>query len=760
MAKQYFTPANWTIGEGAYQPELNGFLETIFNLGNGYMALRGTPCEGFSAGKTTPGFYMPLIYDLLPVNRRWWGGGRLNDQKSVMVGCGDYSGLRLHLDGVRFDPAGAKLADYERTLDMRTATLARRVDWRCGKINAAIEDQRFVSWADKHVAAFRLAFVPGKTGRAEIAADLVAGPEANWRVIDQRAVAGDGALLAARTEGSGFELATAMRVRVTCDDQNVKTDRKLVKTDRGIERRFAFPVEKGRQYVVEKFVAVRSSRESGINDPAGQAGERVSAAFRDGFEVLHDEHCAACDAFWADHDVIIEGDANAQQGIRYGLMQLRQSYLGDDARVNIGAKGISGPGYGGLYFWDSEIYMLPYYLYTDPAKAKNLVLFRHRTLAQARKRANWFGYNGAMYPWVTIDGNEVAADWEFAMMEIHINAAVPYAVWHYVEATGDAQLLLEGGAEMVLECCRFWADRVTWKPDRKQYLINAVTGPDEYAVLVNNNCYTNVTAKWTLEYGLQLLKQLSKQHPNESKKLVKKVGLTDEDTRRWRDIAKKMFVPYDEQRGIHVQDDSFLDLEERLAADIPDHERRLMDNWPWERLMRTQVLKQPDVLLLMFLLNDWFTAAQKQANYAFYEPRCIHDSSLSPCIHAIMAAEVGEDADAFRYYLHTARLDLDDVNRETAVGLHIACLAGSWMSVVNGFGGMRLRGGRLHFDPTLPERWERLSFQVAYRDRRIAVEIAPGEATFTLTAGEPLVIDVAGRRLRLLPAEPACVELA
>ena len=770
--QQFFKPHDWLVADDKFRPKLNRFHETIFFLGNGYMGVRGMPEEGFPADQSSRYTFVAPIYDIVPA-----GGWRVPvTECSVMVKVPDWYPIGLTIGGVKFDPLAGKVSGYSRTLDMKEGTVTRKLTWEDPKgRRTEFEITRLVSMADRHLAAIRFAFRPlNYTARVHAECSIDGFDTGRHRETAKGGIRKDGAFLCTETLKTSFATAMAFRTQLTADGRMLDLQgpskqrpcsENTVKADKFIARTFAFTAQKGKQYVVDKLVAVCTSRDKdgGVRSPRDRAVATAADALRAGYDSLLDDHRAAWARIWADNDVVIGGasgssGAAAQQGIRLCIFNMHQNYAGDDPLVNMAAKGLSGPGYGGLYWWDTEMYMLPFFIYTDPAKARNLAMYRWRTIAGARRKAAWMGYEGAMYPWVTVDGEERSGDWEYGMFEQHVTSAMAYAVHHYIEATQDYDYLWDYGAEVVLETARFWASRVYFNPRKRKYVINAVTGPDEYAVNVNNNCYTNTMAKFNIDYALRVAAEMTKAQPERWRRLARKISFKDTELEKWRDVSRRMFIPFDQALGIHVQDDAFLDRDAVDVATIPPEERPLMGKWPWERVMKTQAIKQADVLLLMFLQNGSFTPDVKRCNYDYYEPKTTHDSSLSPCTHAIMAAELGLDADAFRYYLRSARLDLDDVNGNADQGFHIANMAGSWMSIVNGFGGMRLAKGTLHFCPRLPRQWKQLCFKVKFRGRTICVEMHRGTTTFRLE-GKPLGVVVGGEAVRLKAGEDCVVEM-
>ncbi len=757
MNKQYFRPAPWTITETTHDPALNGFHETIFFLGNGYMGVRGTPEEGLQQGVwSARGTYMPLVYDLVPQGGGFLGSVLFNECTVMITGI-DIVPMKVHVAGEPVGGGSGRYEEYERTLDMRQATVRRRFVWvdRHGR-QTRVDAVRFVSKDNEHLAVFRMQIEAlNYDGPIEVDAQLDA---ADCRLLEpgkMGVVGSDGAYWSGGTLKTQIVEAAAMRLRLQGPDGKTAPMKSAFRREaRTVSRQVRFHARKGQKWTVEKFVAVCTSRDRETGEPWGRAQRHATQAWKRGFDTLLAAHAAGWEELWNHWDIQIEGDASAQQSIRYSILNMHMNYSGRDERVNIGAKGISGPGYAGLIFWDTEIYLMPYYLYSETEKARQLLAFRHATLEPAKERAAAFGNRGAQFPASTIDGKERGGNWEYSQTEIHFTADVAYAIWHYMEVTQDESFLCDYGAELLAEIARFWASRLYYNPRRRAYVLNCITGPNEYKVMVNNNAFTNAMVQFALRYAAEIWRHMRRKHPEVAATLQRRLKLTEAECREWQRIASRIYLPREERLGIIPENDSFLDMEPVDVRAIPDAMRPLHHKWPWINLMRAQVIKQADVLLLMYLLHDRFTLEEKKRNYDFYEPKTIHDSSLSPCVHSILASEIGYVREAERFYEHTGRLDLNDVNGNTHEGVHIACMAGTWMAIVNGVAGMRVGQNRLRFAPRLPRRWQSLRFAIQYRGRRLSVVMRPKETEFRLEEGAPLTIWVDGQAVALEKGVP------
>ncbi|MCL4137260.1 UNVERIFIED_CONTAM: hypothetical protein GTU68_029486 [Idotea baltica] len=434
---------------------------------------------------------------------------------------------------------------------------------------------------------------------------------------------------------------------------------------------------------MEKHICITQSMYVEPEKMKGFISKHLTGDVKSRYQEAKSDHIEYWDKKWSESDIVIEGDSGAQQGIRYNIFQLHQTYTGEDSRLNIGPKGLTGEKYGGSTYWDTEAYCLPFYLSMAPSHvAKNLLVYRYNHLEKAIENAKKLGFNSgaALYPMVTMNGEECHNEWEITFEEIHRNGAMAYAIYNYIEYTGDRSYLITHGLEVLVAIARFWAQRVNYSEVKQAYVMLGVTGPNEYENNVNNNWYTNYLAKWTLEFVTEAIKEVQE-----------KIKLGDDEISKWNIIADGLYFPKDEKRGIFLQQDGFLDKELVLAKDLPKTERPICQHWSWDRILRSCFIKQADVLQGLYLFEDNFSREEIERNFDFYEPLTVHESSLSPSVHAILAASLGKTEKAYEMYLRTARLDLDDYNNDTEDGLHTTSMAGTWMALIEGLGGMRVR---------------------------------------------------------------------
>jgi maltose phosphorylase len=476
-----------------------------------------------------------------------------------------------------------------------------------------------------------------------------------------------------------------------------------------------------------KIGANATSRNIPAERVLGVCVDALDAARGAGFDQLLVEHASAWEHKWSTSDVEIDGDIAVQQGIRFNIFGLNSTFTGDDPDLNIGPKGFTGEKYGGVTYWDTEAFCLPFYLATsEPEVGLNLIRYRHRQLGKAIENAEKLGFTGgaALYPMVTINGEECHNEWEITFEEIHRNGAIAFAIHDYIRHTGHEEYLLEGGLEVLIAISRFWSQRITWSEQRKKYVLLGVTGPNEYENNVDNNWYTALMAQWTLEYTLRRIDEAHARDPNATQALLTRIDFDGPGERQlWRNIAEGIFLPEDPERRIFLQQSNYLDKEMLTVDDLAPEDRPINQNWSWDRILRSPFIKQADVLQGMWVFPERFDLDTLGRNYDFYEPRTVHESSLSPSIHAVLAVRLGRFDKAMEMLRRTARLDLDDYNNDTEDGCHTTSMAGTWLAIVQGFGGLQVTDHGLQLNPQLPDGWTRLSFQVLFRGARLRVTV-------------------------------------
>lgn len=738
----------WRIVEADFDPARVEAAESLFALGNGVMGGRANFEERYS-GPSLQGNYIGGVYYPDKTRVGWWKNG-YPEYFAKVLNAAFWIGVDVGIDGELLDLATvAEVKSFYRETDMRRSVLTRRmtVTMRNGA-EVAVEATRFLSLTRRELGVVRYAVTPLNRAAAitfspHIDAD-VRNADANYDEKFWELVLTDGDVTQSRTRKSGFEAAWAQAVELEGAEFRCETQPEKVRHTAAVR------CEAGRTATLYKYAGICSSLNHAPADLAAAARAVAADGLRTGFDALLKEQEEAWAARWHGCDIVIGGDPAAQQGIRFCIFMLLQTYTGVDTRLNIGPKGFTGEKYGGVTYWDTEAYCLPFYMATaGQAVARELLVYRYNQLDKAIENAAKLGFRdgAALYPMVTINGEECHNEWEITFEEIHRNGAIAYAIHNYIRYTGDEGYLADCGLEVLVGIARFWAQRITWSEARRKYVLLGVTGPNEYENNVNNNWYTSYIACWSMRYAARAARWVRENRPADYARICAKRAFDEAaETAVWHRIADNMYLGEDRELGIFLQQDGYLDKEQTLVADLDPAERPINQKWSWDRILRSCFIKQADVLQGLYFFGEEFDLDTLRRNFYFYEPRTVHESSLSPCVHAVLAARLGDLEKAVEMYLRTARLDLDDYNREVAEGCHVTSMAGSWLSVVEGFGGMCVRDGVLSFDPRLPETWESLSFKVNFRGRVLTVKVTR-TAVEVSNEGDPVEIALCGRRV-------------
>ncbi len=724
----------WKIITDRFDPAFIPAYESIFSIGNGYMGQRANFEEDYS-GPHLQGTYIGGIYYPDKTRVGWWKVG-YPEYFAKVPNSPNWIGIHIQVGDEILDLAKGQVTDFRMELDMQTDVLTRELSFRfpSGK-DICIQSQRFISMHTKSLGVIRYRITPINFDETiKISPYLDGGiknSDANygeyfWDVQQILTGQDHDAYLIAETRKTRFGVCTGMQNRFYVNGKAITPPKITIKSDKKITFDYSIPLRQGDILILEKYAVVTHTLNYPYDQLQDENREILKKAAGNGWEKLLQNHINAWKKIWETADVQIQGDVAAQQGIRYNILQLNHTYTGHDPRLNIGPKGFTGEKYGGGTYWDTEAFCLPFYLGTKNKEvAKNLLLYRFRHLPKAIENAEKLGFSGgaALYPMVTMNGEESHNEWEITFEEIHRNGAIVYAIYNYVNYTGDESYIRDYGMEVMIAIARFWAQRFGFSKPKGKYVLLGVTGPNEYENNVNNNWYTAYIARWNLEYTLDWIERLRIEHPEHWKRIEKLTGLRPDEIQHWRELSANIYFPYDPERQIYLQQDGFLDKEIRPASTIPDEQRPINQHWSWDRILRSCFIKQADVLQGMYFFENHFTRDSLKRHFDFYEPLTVHESSLSPCVHAVLASALDMDQKAYELYLRTARLDLDDYNAEVHEGLHITSMAGTWMAVVQGFGGMRTFDGQLSFRPKLPKAWTSLGFKINYRDRLLRVYI-------------------------------------
>jgi alpha,alpha-trehalose phosphorylase len=754
----------WRLVERSFAPQFLAQAETIFAVANGYLGMRGAFEEGQPAYRH--GTFINGFHETWPIPYGEWAFGFATTGQTI-VNVPDGKIIRLYVDDEPFHLGSARILRFERALDMRAGTLDRRVLWEtpAGR-QLLIESRRLVSFHEKHVAAIRYQVtVVNARAALVLVSELVNHPPLQEACDDPRLArglpdqvlalqsstgAGQRGMQSYVTRSSGMGLACGM-------DHILQTECATSVSPSWSEGRarvvFHVDAEPGKPITLTKYLTYHTSQTDKADELAERAGRTLDRVVGHGFDQLLSDQRTGLDDFWQRSDIQLSAEhPRAQQCLRWNLFQLLQA-SGRADETGIPAKGLTSQTYDGHYFWDMEMYVLPFLIYTAPRLARNVLGYRYSILDKARERARAVSQKGALFAWRTISGEEASAYYAAGTAQYHINAAIAHGIVKYVDVTGDRDFLYECGAEILVETARLWYD-LGFFSERKdgQFCIDRVTGPDEYATVVNNNTYTNLMARENLCSAANAVEQVQQGSPDHYRALVLRTRLEPGELADWRRAAERMYVPWDARLGIHPQDDEFLDLKKWDFANTPSEKYPLLLHFHPLVIYRHQVLKQADIVLAIFLLGHEFNPEQKKRNFDYYDELTTGDSSLSACIQSIVAFEIGRDDLALRYLIHALLMDLADVGGNVKDGCHIASMAGTWMGVVYGLAGLRDHGGRLSFHPNKKVR--HLRFHLTVRGQLLGVEINPEGVVYNLEQGDGLTIYHRDERLDLRPREP------
>lgn len=750
---KYVGVDEWNIIEDGLHYGDNRIYESIMSLGNGRMGIRGNFEEDYS-GDSLKGTYIAGVYYPDKTRVGWWKIG-YPEYFAKVLNAMNFLGIKVSVNGQNIDLTKVKWCNFKRVLNMKHGILRRSftiID-ECGSRTDIIAE-RFLSMDNHEVGAISYSIKPVDKDAVISFLPYIDGDARNedsnyeekfWDEVDKKAGNGCG-YLTMKTKKLDFYVTSAMKCSISQDGAVKEYPFENVCGDKFIGCKINVHAKKGTVTTLYKYLGVSSSRYHDKDDLSKVCMGLADSAENEGYDSLLSKHCAVWDSLWALSDIEIKGDTSAQQGIRFNIFNLNQTYTGDDPRLNIGPKGFTGEKYGGSTYWDTEAFCLPFYLSCrESSIARNLLLYRYNHLQKAKENAAKLGVKGALYPMVTMNGEECHNEWEITFEEIHRDADISYAIYNYVNYTGDEKYLADYGFEVLCEICRFWASRVNYSSRAGKYMILGVTGPNEYENNVNNNWYTNIMASWNLMYTADVAEFLRDRYPEKYDALCKKLCLDKDEIDSWKNISQKMYLPCDETLGIFLQQDGYLDKEQALVKDIPENELPINQHWSWDKILRSCFIKQGDVIHGLYNFRDNFDLNCKKRNFDFYEPRTVHESSLSACIYSIIASEIGYIDRAYDLYLRTARLDLDNINNDTRDGLHITSMAGTWLSIVHGFGGLKVKNNTLYLRPVIPKVWESITFKIMFRDHIVSVTTDKGKITIDQKGSTPLKLNVFDR---------------
>jgi len=750
IADIYYNTDPWNIIEEDFNPAYSQVSESVFSLGNEFMGVRGYFEEGYS-GESLIGSYFNGIYESVKVEGSAYKG--IIDKTEFMVNSVDWLYLRIQVGDETVDLNKSNSKEFNRTLNMQTGVLTRSYIWilEDGR-ELKLEFERFLSLKDAHLAGQRVSMTPlNFSGEVVVTAGLdftlphhMVGKNL-WNC--EKINSGDKwcSILAntVSTEQSVYSLSHFEGDSIS--EKDLSQDKRMLK-------QFTYPLKQGVKTTQTRVVTNlarkgNSKKELDTFNVKCTEAERVLGSCN--YDTMKAESAKWWDKMWKDSDIVIDGDELNQQGIRFCIFQMHQTYHGADSGTIIGAKGLTGEAYSGNTFWDTETYCLPFYIFNNAEAAKHLLDFRLITLPEAKERAAALDCEGAFYPIATISGRECCSLWQHSSLQLQPSTAVAYGIRHYEMVTKDEEFVYKSGLPILIEVSRMLATRGAWNADHTKYGYYCVMGPDEFQMMVNNNCYTNFMGKVTLEYTLEVLGRLKGKDIATYNKLVIEFGINAEELKNWLSMADNMNIPYDEETKIFEQHEGYSSLPHIDVDLIPISDFPLYHHWSYDRIYRNDMIKQPDVLMMMLLYNGNFTLEQLKKNYEYYEPRCIHESSLSPSVHSILAVQLQKHEEAYKFFGFATRMDLDNYNRNTSEGLHTTSIAAAWMNIVYGFGGMRSNQEQLSFSPSIPGDWNGYSFRIHYQNDVIQVEIEKDHATFYTVNGSDIAVIIYGQPIVL-----------
>jgi maltose phosphorylase len=754
MNQDYIKPDNWSIIEEGFDAEKVKSSESLFSIGNGAMGQRANFEEHYS-GKTFQGSYIAGIYYPDKTKVGWWKNG-YPEYFAKVLNAPNWIGIDIEINGENLDLAKCQsVSNFRRELNMKEGIYYRSFEATLANgTEISVKVRRYLSLELDEIGVINYEIkVLNSDAKIVFKPYVDAGvhnEDANWEEkfwepISAKHTNND-AFVTARTFKTHFTATTFMQNSILLEGSNLSIAPVSVNESKEkIQFTYEVAVAKGQTTTIQKIggYSVSLNHENTIIG----AKNSIAKALEIGIAQLTENQKEAWAKIWEMSDVTIDGDVKAQQGIRFNIFQLNQTYLGKDSRLNIGPKGFTGEKYGGSTYWDTEAYCIPFYMATkDQQVARNLLAYRYNQLGKAIENAEKLGFkNGAaLYPMVTMNGEECHNEWEITFEEIHRNGAIAFAIFNYYRFTGDYSYIPEKGLEVLIGIARFWNQRATFSAPKNKYVILGVTGPNEYENNVNNNFYTNYIAKWCINYAIEQINKIETEYPSDFVLIMNKVNLNDAELQSWKNTADNMYFPYSEEHGVYLQQDGFLDKELVKVSDLDKSQRPINQKWSWDRILRSPYIKQADTLQGFYFFEDHFTKEELEKHFDFYEPFTVHESSLSPCVHSIQAAVLGRMEQAYTFYLRTSRLDLDDYNKEVEEGLHITSMAGTWMSIVEGFGGMRVKNNQLHFEPKIPAQWNGYSFKVNFRNAIVKVEVKQEGTNISIEGNSDVEVFVNG----------------
>ncbi|MGM1056593.1 MAG: glycoside hydrolase family 65 protein [Bacteroidota bacterium] len=764
MNQDYIIPDKWSIIEEGFEKGRVKSSESLFSIGNGLMGQRANFEEHYS-GPSFQGSYIAGVYYPDKTRVGWWKNG-YPEHFAKVLNAPNWIGIDVFVNEEALDlNTCQKVSGFRRELNMKEGWYQRSfIALLQNGIKIKVESTRFLSLDMDELGAINYK-VELLSGAAKITFKPyidsgITNTDANWdekfwKILEVQTEENQG-FITSKTLKTEFHTCTFMQSDLKLNEEKVSGDFQKETTEDKVIFAYSIDAEEGDVLSLRKFAGYVTDMNHKQSELISGAKAVLKKAAESGFTKLLEDQKEAWAKVWEMADITIDGDIKAQQGIRFNIFQLNQTYSGKDEHLNIGPKGFTGEKYGGSTYWDTEAYCIPFYMATkDHQVARNLLAYRYNHLEKAIENAEKLGFsNGAaLYPMVTMNGEESHNEWEITFEEIHRNGAMVFAIYNYVRYTGDFDYIPEKGLEVMIAIAKFWHQRANFSKDKNKYVILGVTGPNEYENNVNNNWYTNYIAKWCIEYCLEMIEKVKDGHKEDYDRIIGLTRLNDEELIEWREVAEGMYFPYSEEHRVFLQQDGFLDKEIIPVNKLDKMHRPINQQWSWDRILRSCYIKQADVLQGMYFFEDHFSKETLEKHFDFYEPLTVHESSLSPCVHSVQAAKLDRMDQAYEFYLRTSRLDLDDYNNEVEEGCHITSMAGTWISIVEGFGGMRIVEDQLSFHPRIPNGWQAYSFKVNFRNQIVKVEVNSEKTTFKVEGDQSVFILVDGKQIEITPQD-------
>jgi maltose phosphorylase len=740
----------WSIIEDKFDQSKMIDSESVFSLGNGKIGQRGNFEESFSGDKSI-GNYISGIYYKDKTKVGWWKKG-YPDYFAKMVNCPNWNSITIEINNKLLDLSKCKIISYRRELNMKEGWCERKVHLEtsdCEEIE--IKSKKFISLKRENLGVIKYSIKAlNSILKIKVLSSIdidVKNNDANWNqpFLETIETLTDKnfSTVNSKVINSDFEIATFIKTRYFINSTAIEGDYTPINNKKLIGCSRNFDLNKNHELTILKLGGYVNSNDTPVEEFKNVIIHEIESALKQGFVNLLDENKKEWSKIWDDSDILIEGDVKSQQAIRFNIYHLNQTFNGKDPKLNIGPKGFTGEKYGGVTYWDTEAYCIPFYLGTkDSDVAKNLLNQRFNQLPNAILNAEKIGLNhgAALYPMVTANGEECHNEWEITFEEIHRNAAIVQAIKKYLNFSDDNEFMINKGIKILIAISRFWEQRVNYSNALNKYVILGVTGPNEYENNVDNNWYTNYSAKWCLEYTIETLKEIADTNLDHYKKILNKTSLEKTEISNWNKIIENIYLPYCKDLDVFIQNDGFLNKDLQPVSSIPIDQRPINQHWSWDKILRSPYIKQADVLQGFYFFEDDFSNDELLKNFNYYEQYTVHESSLSACIHCILASKANDLNKAYDYFVRASRLDLDDYNKEIKQGLHITSMGGTWMSIVEGFAGLKIINDKVYLNTKIPKQWESYSFKVNLKNRKIEINVNHKVASVRLISGDKINI--------------------